>query len=168
MISASPIAIERTFCVGTSMAALLLLPITSDTMANIANKMGIKMNAIFNSMAKSTGIVIDTPIKGIAAMMTSMPFVVKSGGVGVPTTEGCSCMMPSLSGVNKLSALSQDSGPGGSNTQPKSSVEGLCTVAPLQKLSSSTPPASKRTLASLGGASLRIFLMFSLMVVSAF
>ena len=141
---------------------------TRDTAANIANKMGMKMNAVFNSMAKSTGIVMDTPIKGREAMMTSMPFVVKSGGVGVPTTEGCSCMMPSGSGVNRLSTPSQDSGPGGSNTQPKSSVEGLSTLAPLQKLSSSTPPASKRILASLGGASSRIFLMFSLMVVSAF
>ncbi len=77
-------AIERTFCVGTSMAALLLLPVTRDTAVNIANKMGMRMNAEPESRSSNGGIVIAIPIRGRVDMMTSMPFVVKSGGVGGP------------------------------------------------------------------------------------
>ncbi len=67
---------------------------------------------------------IDTGIEYSAMIAVNMPSADIVAGIGVPTTVGCSEIIPILSGPYR-SSLSQCSGPGAENTQPRSSFFGL-------------------------------------------
>ena len=60
------------------------------------------MNATLGSASTIGGTVSPIPTNGRDDIITRIPLVVKSGGVGVPTIEGCSLMRPDSSAWKML------------------------------------------------------------------